>query len=186
MAKFHQITPEIFTITEFLSPEECAGYIDVAESLGFSEAPINTLQGPQIRSDVRNNERVMLDDEERACQLWQRASQFVPHTIEEWQVVGVNERLRFYRYDEGQQFDWHYDGSFERTSRERSRLSFMVYLNEDFEGGETAFPDLSIRPQTGLALCFVHLLLHKGEPVTRGRKYVLRTDVMYRRNPPRS
>jgi hypothetical protein len=27
----------------------------------------------------------------------------------------------------------------------------------------------------------VHHILHKGQPVTAGRKYVLRTDVMYRR-----
>ena len=30
-----------------------------------------------------------------------------------------------------------------------------------------------------LALFFVHRILHKGEPVTAGRKYVLRTDVMF-------
>ena len=34
-------------------------------------------------------------------------------------------------------------------------------------------------PQTGMALCFVHSVHHKGESVFQGRKYVLRTDVMY-------
>ena len=37
-------------------------------------------------------------------------------------------------------------------------------------------------PETGLALFFVHQIRHKGQPVTKGRKYVLRTDVMYRYN----
>jgi hypothetical protein len=32
-----------------------------------------------------------------------------------------------------------------------------------------------------MALGFVHLQLHEGAPVVRGRKYVLRTDVMYAR-----
>lgn len=41
--------------------------------------------------------------------------------------------------------------------------------------------EVTITPQQGLALCFIHQLLHKGQPVTSGRKYVLRTDVMYRR-----
>ena len=42
----------------------------------------------------------------------------------------MNERLRFYRYDIGQQFDWHYDGYFERDNGERSYLTLMVYLND--------------------------------------------------------
>ena len=37
-----------------------------------------------------------------------------PETIEGWRAVGVNERLRFYRYDPGQQFDWHTDLSWTR------------------------------------------------------------------------
>ena len=36
----------------------------------------------------------------------------------------------------------------------------------------------------GKALVFLHLLLHEGAPVTGGRKYALRTDVMYRRLDP--
>ena len=98
----------------------------------------------------------------------------------------MNERLRFYRYDPGRQFDWHYDGCFERENGDRSFITYMIYLNEGFEGGETSFAETSatrrsfqIVPRTGLALFFDHPLLHKGEPVVRGRKYVLRTDVMY-------
>ena len=39
---------------------------------------------------------------------------------------------------------------------------------------------LSVTPQPGMALIFDHIQLHKGAPVTSGRKYVIRTDVMYR------
>ena len=55
----------------------------------------------------------------------------------------------------------------------------MIYLNEDFEGGETLFENAVIVPKTGLALFFVHRLLHKGQPVLEKLKYVLRTDVLY-------
>jgi hypothetical protein len=34
--------------------------------------------------------------------------------------------------------------------------------------------------QTGSVVAFEHGLLHEGEPVTSGRKYAIRTDVMYR------
>jgi hypothetical protein len=40
---------------------------------------------------------------------------------------------------------------------------------------------LRVRPATGLALVFMHRQLHEGAEVVRGRKYVLRTDVMYQR-----
>jgi hypothetical protein len=66
----------------------------------------------------------------------------------------------------------------------------MVYLNDDFDGGATSFSDdgfgfpggmLRITPAKGMGLLFHHPILHRGDPVTTGRKYVLRTDVMYRR-----
>ena len=61
----------------------------------------------------------------------------------------------------------------------------MVYLNGDFEGGETTFEisrdPVRVVPRTGMALVFYHRLLHEGAEVLTGRKYVLRSDVMYRR-----
>lgn len=180
MPEYNYITEEIFTVSDFLSADECKSYIDLAERIGFEDSPINTAFGPQIRKDVRNNTRVMLDDPGRANDLWSRILDYVPHRLGGWQVCGVNERLRFYRYDVGQQFDWHYDGYFERTNGERSRLTFMIYLNDGFKGGETAFEEVAVTPEKGLALFFIHQILHTGRPVVDGRKYVLRTDVMYR------
>ncbi|MBY0457399.1 MAG: 2OG-Fe(II) oxygenase, partial [Gemmataceae bacterium] len=107
------------------------------------------------------------------------------------EATGLNERFRFYRYDEGQTFRPHYDGHFARND-ERSQLTFMIYLSGDCEGGETVIyfsddglsqPDgaqVRVKPEAGKALVFFHYLLHEGAPVTGGRKYVLRTDVMYR------
>ena len=30
-----------------------------------------------------------------------------------------------------------------------------------------------------MALCFIHMVQHKGAAVIQGRKYVLRSDIMY-------
>jgi predicted 2-oxoglutarate/Fe(II)-dependent dioxygenase YbiX len=183
MPEYNWISEEIFTVAEFFSPEECRATIELAESLGFGDAPISTGSGDVYAPEYRNNSRVMLDDVARAEMLYQRAETYVPRRIEGWNLAGVNERLRFYRYDVGQQFDWHYDGYFRRASGERSWLTFMIYLNDEFAGGETLFSDYTVQPQIGMALFFVHHVRHKGETVTRGRKYVLRTDVMYRETP---
>ena len=188
MPHFEPLCREIFTVSELLSPQECQDYIDLSESLGYYDAPINSMAGPIINSSMRNNQRVMLDDQDRAVDLWERIREYVPERIMMWKAVGVNERLRFYRYHVGQQFDWHADGSFHRPhSQERSLLTYMIYLSEGCQGGETSFHEparnlpkhVKITPKTGMALLFAHRLLHKGEPVEEGCKYVLRTDVMY-------
>jgi hypothetical protein len=180
MPEYTYITDKIFTVVDFFSADECRAAITLAESLGFADAPINSSLGPQIRKDIRNNTRVMLDDPARARDLWARIGDYIPQRLGVWTACGVNERFRFYRYEVGQQFDWHYDGAFERDNGERSQLTFMIYLNDGFQGGETTIENISIVPRQGLALFFIHDILHKGQPVLDGRKYVLRTDVMYR------
>ena len=56
-----------------------------------------------------------------------------------------------------------------------------MYLNEGFVGGETVVEGVSITPRRGMALIFEHQLLHEGAAVASGRKYVLRSDVMFGR-----
>ncbi|MBU7587533.1 MAG: 2OG-Fe(II) oxygenase [Nostoc sp. TH1S01] len=243
MAKKKLLNNEIFTIDNILSPQECAEYINLTENIGYTDAPISTIRGFEMRPDIRNNQRVILDDTQRAFDLWQRVSNYIPsssptqncsvgrageagvaggaggensslpsppaspappachHTkfawqstsiIGRWQAVGLNERFRFYRYNPGQRFAIHHDGSYRRPNGEESLLTFMIYLNDGFEGGETRFhfysrfaenlPSIAVVPVTGTALCFVHDLVHEGTAVIQGRKYVLRSDVMYRQH----
>lgn len=76
----------------------------------------------------------------------------------------------------------HRDGVFQRSETEFSQFTLLVYLNADFEGGGTAFGRWSVTPEVGMALLFRHEIEHAGESVVQGCKYVLRTDVMFRRN----
>jgi predicted 2-oxoglutarate/Fe(II)-dependent dioxygenase YbiX len=192
MANIKWLADDIGTISSFLSDAECDEYIAFSEAKGYEEAPVSTDQGMVMIKDVRNNDRVMLDDCGRSSLLYQRLSLQLPKRFKKkWEPVALNERLRLYRYDVGQQFDWHLDGYFERDNGERSFFTFMVYLNDDFEGGATSFrtndygtprgANLRVKPSKGMALLFHHPLQHRGDPVTAGRKYVLRTDVMYAR-----
>lgn len=102
------------------------------------------------------------------------------------------EPLQGQHYAEGQYFRPHYDfipeggGNWEEeVSHGGQRLvTAMVYLNEDFEGGATTFPELGIRivPERGTLILWSNiradgepqqLSRHSGEPVVRGRKTVL-------------
>jgi predicted 2-oxoglutarate/Fe(II)-dependent dioxygenase YbiX len=175
----------IFVIHDFLTPEQCRSFLDRSEGAGYDEATITTSAGFVMDKEIRDNARLVVDDAVLAKELWQRARPFLPERDDDWRAVGFNERFRFYRYDPGQKFAPHFDGCFRRSNGEQSHLTFMVYLNDEFSGGETQFYsdglDLraSVHPKCGMALVFVHFQLHEGAPVVTGRKYVLRTDVMY-------
>ena len=174
--------PLLWTIDDFCSPAECAELVLRIDAAKPEVAPVTTARGPVMRPDIRNNERVVFDDVELAMTLFARARSRLPETMLSRRPVCANERFRAYRYGPGQRFKAHYDGAFVRDQNEQSLLTFMVYLNDGFAGGETAFLDLErvIAPRTGTALFFQHHLLHEGREVTAGTKYVLRTDIMFR------
>ena len=54
-------------------------------------------------------------------------------------------------------------------------LSIVMFLNDDFEGGDFVFPELKvrIRPEPGMMVCFPsnHHYRHGVEPVTKGNRY---------------
>ena len=173
--------PLFWTVDDVLTAAECEQLIQRIDESGPELATINRRDGPKIDTRVRNNERVIFDDIELANHLFERIASHVPSTMQGWKVLGANERLRCYRYRPGQRFGPHYDGAFQRSDEERSILTFMIYLNEGFEGGETTFLELdeAIRPRTGQGLLFQHPVLHEGSEVTSGVKYAIRSDIMY-------
>ncbi len=151
---------QVFVIHDFLTPEECAEYVRVTEAAGYADAPISTLGGFVMAPEIRNNERVTIDNVAWAAKLWERVKPLVPSPYRGAETTALNERFRFYRYDPGQTFRPHIDGHFARND-ERSQLTFMVYLNGECEGGDTVIylsddgltlPDgaeIRVKPETG-------------------------------------
>jgi hypothetical protein len=179
---------KVLVIHDFLSREECAALIRRSEYLLYEPGTVADV----VIEQVRNNERVLVDDPSLAADLFHRAEPLLPVVIEGHGLVGFNERWRFYRYRQGQTFKPHRDGSYMRPmSWEESQMTFMIYLNDGMTGGETRFfadmqqvvrqcPYLSVQPKEGMALVFLHSIWHEGAVVYTGQKYVLRTDVMYK------
>jgi len=87
------------------------------------------------------------------------------------------ERYSLLKYSDNQQYKAHYDGGTE-TGR---ALTVVLYLNNDFEGGEIEFVnfDVKIKPQPGMMLIFPsnYAYTHIAHPVTKGTKYALVTWV---------
>ena len=170
---------DIFTIKNLWSPYNCQEFINKSEKEGYKEALVNTANGPQRLEEFRNNDRLFWEDEDLAENLWRVIEAFIPTDLGEYQAIGLNELFRFYRYDVNQQFNWHYDSPYQRNENEKSFYTFMIYLNDDFDGGATAFKGIEVKPKTGDGLIFSQELYHAGLPITKGRKYILRTDIMY-------
>ncbi|KAL8731147.1 MAG: hypothetical protein Q9181_004394 [Wetmoreana brouardii] len=113
-----------------------------------------------------------------------------------YRATGANERMRFLRYLDGNYFRPHFDANFANEEAEEfSFITMHLYLNEpdedsQLQGGATTFHAMDwtgrhvdVIPKVGRVLLFQQRsLLHSGADVTRGIKYTMRTDIMYRRS----
>lgn len=139
-------------------------------------------------------------------ELWGRVKNFIPAEFKDKHASGLNKSLRFLKYEPGQFFAPHQDGSQtnggkENGSWESSLLSLLLYLSDptgaDFNGG-TRFisPDCATKNETGhcngacdqcinapvrkgSVLLFAHSVLHAGT-MSEAEKFIMRTDVMYK------
>jgi prolyl 4-hydroxylase len=178
--QLNSLANNIFTIDNFWTKQECKDFISKSELIGYEPATIDTEKGQIVVETVRNNNRVIYKDTILADKLWHQLKPLAPVKIGNSKSVGLNELFRFYKYQVGQEFKRHRDQSYIRNDIEASYFTFMIYLNDNYEGGETTFINLAIEPKQGKALIFFHDLEHEGSSVKQGIKYVLRTDIMFR------
>ena len=86
-----------------------------------------------------------------------------------------HEHYTLLKYDAGQEYKLHYDSG---TYLGRA-ISALVYLNNDYEGGEIEFPNFGakIKPQPGMLILFPSnfAYAHIAHPITKGTKYSLVT-----------
>lgn len=184
--------PLVWTVPDLFSGEECAAILAGVAGAEWLAATVNRAEGRAVDAKVRDNTLAVVRDAALAGELFRRVQPHVPERMSaelggksraDMEVTGVYLPLRVYRYEVGQHFGLHEDQSYFGPDDEVSLLTLLVYLNEGFEGGETEFPEQgrTIVPRTGAALLFQHRVLHAGNRVSAGTKYVLRTDVLYRR-----
>lgn len=179
-----------FLLYNVFSGQECESLIKLSEDCGYTEALVNVGGGREMRiKGFRDSSRVLIDDPEFVNVLQQRISPYLPAEFMNEKLIGINERLRFLRYEPGDKFKPHYDGAYCRADGSAETLiTIQVYLNQDIVGGQTNFLDkcdetkcVPVKPVTGMVLIFEHRIFHEGSVVQKGRKYAIRTDVLYTR-----
>ena len=85
-------------------------------------------------------------------------------------------RVKRYNSNSDDRFDMHVDVA--STPASPRALSFLYYLNDDFEGGETHFEGWQkIIPKKGNVIVFppYWMFPHAGLPVIKGTKYIMST-----------
>ena len=109
------------------------------------------------------------------------------------QYRNQGEPLQVLRYRPGQEYRPHFDAI--ANDDNQRVMTFLVYLNDDYEGGETEFlsTGLKVRGRKGDGLLFRNADIsgapdpssqHAGLPVTAGEKYLASRWIRERRFTP--
>ena len=180
-------SPRIRTIDGFATPGECRWLTERARTR-LRPATIIAPDGMQALDPGRSNtgtEFQVLDMDVVLEIIRARisAATKLPVPLFEWTQV--------LRYEVGQEFKPHHDFldpsnlAYGDQARFGQRIAtFLIYLNDDFEGGETDFPKAEVRyrGRAGDAIFFANvdragkpdpLTLHAGLPPTSGEKWIL-------------
>ena len=219
---------QIYTVDNVLSKEQCKKIIEKANEKGWNESsPSGGGHGRTGREDPRTNSFCVFHDSNIASNIWAQIKETLPNDLtflgdnvyfnsvskgSEWNPAFIYDKIRIYRYQPGEAFPEHIDYKVKRNIIEddkefvqQSFLSLLIYLNDDFEGGETGYwPDhngihcrflrnverqnctkdhqVSIKPSTGLCVIQDQNILHEGLPTTKGVKYLLRTDIIHQKD----
>ncbi|KAF4121481.1 Short-chain dehydrogenase [Geosmithia morbida] len=203
----HPHVPGLGLAKNVLTHDECRAIIAAGESVEF--IPDSPLRQDGETSILAHNFYWVVDTAFHD-KLWSRVSSLVPGEVGGRLARGLNRRFRVYRYVPGAEYRCHIDGAWPPSGirpdgayvyddspadrKQSSLFTFLIYLNDEFEGGETTFflPGVRegslnaypVRPVMGSVAVFPHgdskgALLHEGTGVRKGAKYVIRTDVEY-------
>ena len=76
------------------------------------------------------------------------------------------DHMEIVRWPTGSKMDLHYDLG--------DRLSFIIYLNDDFKGGETIIDNITITPKIGRIVLFSNgIYKHEVKKINVGNRYTL-------------
>jgi PKHD-type hydroxylase len=104
----------------------------------------------------------------------------------EWNLqTNAMESIQIGQYPTGGHYDWHVDGlglepidapENELLHGKTRKISFVLWLNDDFEGGDFEFHSAHIKggvikPKQGTILLFPSWVMHRVKPVKKGTRY---------------
>jgi hypothetical protein len=207
-------TNNTFVIIEnLLSNDECQEILDKTANL------YTNLKMEYLTSD-RSAERFLNMNKSMATCIYDRIKHIVEEEHEKkhlkpygfgtdgkWMPTGINQCFRHSKYESPSiGFTFHRDSCYVENLNLRSVLSLVIYLNDDFDGGETLFVKSNaerkigqivseeltegyeilykFKPRRGHAILFNHDIIHSGMPIHVGIKYIIRSDILFTNTTP--
>lgn len=168
----------LYIIDEFLSPTICNNIIkELKSKLEPSTLTRNDPTDPYFRTSSTG--------------IFSKSStqDFVNKKMSDIILAKKSETPQIQHYDISQEFKPHWDGFdpiYDKKFYDKGQRSwtFMIYLNNVEEGGETHFPELgeTIVPKLGRAVIWYNLdkngdldrdTLHQCKPIIKGEKYII-------------
>ena len=203
------VTPRVFTIDNFLSKQECDEFIQLAKKEGLKPSTLqsgSTRARQQRHKSTRSSSNTWLprDSTELTDRVYRRSAHLLqidesllqhqpPHYVLDAHEHSLAESLQVVRYKKSEEYTAHHDfvypPSFHRHQPTRF-ATILLYLNDNFEGGETVFPraanaqyhdGIQITPKKGMAVLFYNMLpdgnmddlsQHSSTPVEEGEKWL--------------
>lgn len=180
--------PRIRVIDGFATPAECGWLIERARDM-LQAAVVLDVHGQHVVDSERTNRSAYFQvaDMDLVIEMIRARIAAATHV-----PVPLFEPPQLLHYSVGQEFKRHLDylepsnpNHHERLREGGQRIAtFLIYLNEEFEGGETEFSQIGLRyrGRTGDAIFWANcdmegrpdpMTLHAGLPPTAGEKWIL-------------
>lgn len=201
------VTPRVFSIEGFLSDEECDSLIALANAEGLKPSSLQAGRSMEETTDrsTRSSSNAWLarGAANVTDQIYQRAAHLLKMDEDLLQKpVGddyhphehsLAESLQVVRYKEQEEYQAHHDFVFPPAFNRHQPTRFatlLMYLNDDFEGGQTVFPravnaqyhdGITVQPKKGKAVLFYNMLpdgnmddlsQHASKPIESGTKFL--------------
>lgn len=173
----------LFLNPDFLDRETCARLLVEVNSSPTTQAPVY-IEGTEgtIHEDIRKTTSLHPSDE-TFSNLWNRVFEQKPRLeVYFGETLTDCERPQFLRYKEGDFFVRHQDGNTKQLDFDHlrvRRISIVVFLNNDFNGGALRFSDntttFDLVAETGLLVAFRADVFHEVAPVTSGERFTIIT-----------
>lgn len=200
----HLVPDDGYVLYGLFSEDECRRMIEATNSIGYEEL-IGYDKSNRSNKRIKCQSTTIVKELERRINQFIEHTVHINEDTKtmfaskfhygEWRYTGLNPILRFCRYDKDDKFMRHYDYGFNPDPlTHRTLKTCMLYLNSEFKGGHTRYfyhgtdehgnvniqPYINLKPTPGMCLIFNQNILHDGETVSEGEKYMVRTDMFYK------
>lgn len=173
--------PIIVLTDEFLNQKDCQRILNLQTQLENSTTSMNRIK------DYRKSLVTLVDEEDSIIKKVKKK------IAKSFGLDGKGmEKMQLQKYPEGGYYKEHFDAKSEDhyqkdKSFSQRKYSIIIYLNDNFIGGETVFPkkNISVKPLQGRLLLFSNMLnetnyvhpfsSHLSNKIVKGEKWILST-----------